>query len=325
VLLTSALAGCDGGMQSVLAPAGEQAEAVAGLWWYFFAVSVLVVVAVTVLLLYGPLRAREEKPSERAEANGRKTKVVAGGVAITFVILIITLLVNLLTGREMEAGAGGGSVVIEVTGHRFWWEVRYLSPEGDVLTTTANEIHLPVGEAVPIRVRTADVIHSFWMPNLHGKIDMIPGRLNRIEVRATEPGTFRGQCAEFCGIQHALMAFMVVAEPPERFTAWLARESRPALAPRDPLALRGLEVFLSEGCGECHTIRGTPADGEFGPDLTHLDSRLTLAAGVLPNTRGHLGGWITNPQRIKPGNNMPAVPLTGEELRVLLHYLETLE
>lgn len=153
---------------------------------------------------------------------------------------------------------------------------------------------------------------------------MIPGRTNRIKLRATEPGTFRGQCAEFCGMQHALMGFMVVAEPPDRFAAWLEREGRPAPAPRDSLALRGLEVFLNRGCGECHAIRGTPADGEYGPDLTHLAGRLTLAAGVLPNTRGHLGGWIANPQRIKPGNNMPQVDLGAEELTALLHYLETL-
>jgi cytochrome c oxidase subunit 2 len=210
---------------------------------------------------------------------------------------------------------------VEVTGRQWWWEVRY--PESGVVT--ANEIRIPAGRPVRLVVTSGDVIHSVWIPELHGKIDMIPGRSNSQVIIADEPGEYRGECAEFCGAQHAKMQFIVVAEPPERFAAWLERQAQPANAPADAMQLEGREIFLGSACVYCHAVRGTNANSNFGPDLTHLASRRTLAAGMLANNRGNLSGWVLNPQQIKPGNKMPPTALSGEELNALLAYLESLE
>jgi cytochrome c oxidase subunit 2 len=319
-------AGCGGEIeQSVLNPKGVEAERIATLWWVMFGLGALVWVAVVAALLYALLLARRTPAAERPEADARKTRVVGGAVGVSLLILVGTFLASLFTGRNSAATDDPEVLAIEVIGRRFWWEVRYPGAAPGEAVTTANEIHLPVNRPVLIEVRTADVIHSFWTPNLHGKIDMIPGRTNRIWVRAEETGVFRGQCAEFCGVQHAHMGFVVVVEPEEEFAAWLAHQRLPAVEPADSLAERGRRVFVNAACADCHAIRGTPASGNFGPELTHLASRRSLAAAILPNTRGHLGGWIANPQRIKPGNNMPHVPLPSEEFHALLHYLLTLK
>jgi cytochrome c oxidase subunit 2 len=176
-----------------------------------------------------------------------------------------------------------------------------------------------------VRLRTADVIHSFWVPGLQGKMDLVPGRTNALVFTAERPGTWRGQCAEFCGVQHAMMAFAVVAEPPAQYESWAVRQRASAAAPPDSAALADQGTFLASGCVLCHAVRGTPARGEAGPDLTHVASRLTLAAGVLPNTRGHLFGWVGNPQAIKPGSLMPVVPLESRELHAIVRYLGTLQ
>jgi cytochrome c oxidase subunit 2 len=190
--------------------------------------------------------------------------------------------------------------------------------------TTANEIHVPVGRPVVLELRSTDVIHSFWPPNLSAKRDLIPGHENSLWLQADAPGEYRGQCAEFCGHQHAKMAFLVVAEPPDSFAGWLARQRDTAATPADSLTRRGQEVFLGSACPMCHAIGGTPAGSRVGPDLTHLGSRRTLAAGTLPNTRGNLAGWIVNPQAIKPGAKMPPNALSPDDLQALLAYLETL-
>ena len=221
-------------------------------------------------------------------------------------------------------------LLIEVTGKRWWWAVAYLDENGDQLFETANEIHIPVGVPVRLRLVSDNVIHSFWVPALGGKADLIPGRPNSLWLQADEPGVYRGQCAEFCGVQHALMAFFVVASSHEEFADWVASQKASAVEPQSDLARKGREVFRTSDCADCHTIRGVSSVPDsspqnIGPDLTHLASRRSLAAGTLPNRRGHLGGWLADPQSIKPGNLMPSVPLAAEDFHALLNYLETLD
>jgi cytochrome c oxidase subunit 2 len=251
--------------------------------------------------------------------------IVAGGVAFPILTLVPLFILTLRTLAAVEARDQEPSLTIEVIGRQFWWEVHYLDAAGNRLFETANEIHIPVGRTVLVRLLAADVIHSFWVPRLAGKLDMIPGKTNQLRIRADQPGTYRGQCAEFCGLQHAKMAFLVIAEPEAEFRDWARNQALPAAEPADSLAARGREVFLRTACQGCHAIRGTPAEGpRIGPDLTHLATRRTLAAAALPNTPGHLGGWIADPQASKPGNRMPAVPLGSEDFRALLQYLQAL-
>jgi cytochrome c oxidase subunit 2 len=218
------------------------------------------------------------------------------------------------------------AVTIEVVAEQWWWRVRYLDARGRRTFETANEIRIPVGRPVELRLATADVIHSFWVPSLAGKLDMIPGRVNTMWVEAEQAGTFRGQCAEYCGGAHALMAFHVVAEPEAVFAAWRARQERPAPAPAKPDAQRGRELFVTQGCGLCHHVAGTPAAGSFGPDLSHVGGRLYVVSGLLPNHRGSLAAWIASAQHLKPENRMPSYRnLPGDDLRALAAWLEGLE
>jgi cytochrome c oxidase subunit 2 len=262
--------------------------------------------------------------------------VLALGVGVSGVILVGTLLFTLNTLGTLHDRETPPDLTIEVIGWQWWWEVHYFDPEGRQLFETANEIHVPVGKRVRVRLKAADVIHSFWVPQLAGKLDMIPGRTNQFWIQADRPGVYRGQCAEYCAGPHALMAFLVIAEPEEEFRAWMARQAEPAAAHgqteaggghehEGDILRRGREVFLTSACVACHAVRGTPAVGNIGPDLTHVASRRTLAAVTIPNTKGHLGGWITSPQEIKPGSKMPAVPLSPEEFHAVLHYLQSLK
>jgi cytochrome c oxidase subunit 2 len=203
-----------------------------------------------------------------------------------------------------------------VTGHQWWWEARYPGTGA----VTANEIHIPVRTPVRVEVQTADVIHSFWVPRLNRTIDTMPGKRNSIELYADAVGRYRGQCDEFCGLQHAHMAFYVIADPPAVFRRWLAAQSKPAAASGP-----GRAVFMNASCANCHSIRGTAASGDVGPDLTHLQSRSTIGALTLPNTRADLREWITDSQRVKPGNQMPDIRLKGPQLNALLDYLEALK
>jgi cytochrome c oxidase subunit 2 len=216
-------------------------------------------------------------------------------------------------------------VTIAVTGHQWWWEIEYEDANPSRRVITANEIHIPVGRPIALKVSSHDVIHSFWAPNLQGKRDLIPGYMTAIWMQADREGVFRGQCAEFCGRQHAHMAFEVVAEPESRFDRWLDDQRQEARVPASPQEERGREAFMSARCPGCHSIRGTDARGLVGPDLTHIGSRVSLGAGILPNARGHLAGWISNPQAIKPGNVMPPNPLSADDLMALLAYLESLK
>jgi cytochrome c oxidase subunit 2 len=212
-----------------------------------------------------------------------------------------------------------------VTGYQWWWEIQYEDDDPSRNFTTANEIHIPAGAPVRIKLASSDVIHSFWVPNLFGKQDLIPGQENEIRFVAERPGTYRGQCAEYCGFQHAHMSFFVVAESKDVFEAWRDKQIKSAEPPADPERQHGQQVFLSSPCALCHAIRGTEAGGRVGPDLTHLMSRRSIAAGTLPTSRGTVAAWIVDPQSIKPGNNMPLVTVSPDDLHALVSYLEGLE
>jgi cytochrome c oxidase subunit 2 len=309
-------------VQSVLAPAGPDGERLAELSWLLFGGGTLIFLAVAAFLAAAAFGG----PSARA-ALGSRRFILAGGVGFPVVVLTALLLHTLFLARALGMPGTDPPLRIEMVGHQFWWEVRYPGtlPDGGVVT--ANEVRIPTGRDVVLEVSSADVIHSVWIPALHGKIDMIPGRVNTRRIRADRPGVLRGQCTEYCGAQHALMAFYVVAETPEGFEAWLGRQRLPAAEPRDEVLTLGRQVFGAAGCGGCHAVRGTEWNARIGPDLTHVGGRLSLAAGVLDNHRGTLAGWIAGAQDLKPGNRMPsfAVVLDGPELRAVSTWLESLK
>jgi cytochrome c oxidase subunit II len=303
---------------------GPIGDRLATLGWSLLIISSVVVLVVSVLVLVGVLRrgTRSFAPVERA--GGGLRWIVIGGIVVPTVILVVVFVLTMVTQAAVASPATPPALTVRVTGHQWWWEVQYLDPAPDRIATTANEIHIPVGRPVRIEVAAGDVIHSFWVPELAGKTDLIPGQTNVTWVQADHPGVYRGQCAEYCGMQHAKMAMSVVAEPPAAFEEWLARQRQPAAPPSDADLKAGEAVFAGSACSLCHTIRGTMAGGRLGPDLTHLAGRRTIAAGTLPNTRGYLAGWIANPQALKPGTVMPAVPLKSTELQVLITYLQSL-
>lgn len=302
----------------MLDPAGRHALDVFRLWEFFFVLGITVWVAVLVALALAVTR--PGPASRTAAGERRRTRAVATATTATALILVAVLIRTLHAGpRSPEQYADAEQV--DVVGYQWWWEIRHPGAPGTGPATLANELHLPVGEPVRVRLWSEDVIHSFWIPNIHGKVDMMVGRANTLVLQATEAGVFRGQCAEYCGLQHSHMVFIVVAEPRSEYDAWLARQAAPAAPPGDELAEEGLQIFLAELCTSCHTIRGTRADGAMGPDLTHLGSRRTLAAGMFPNDIGHLTAWIAAPRQLKPGVRMPRVVLDSRELTALAHYL----
>jgi cytochrome c oxidase subunit 2 len=333
-LLIFLASGCNG-IQSALDPAGPQAGNIGWLWWVMFytltAVYVIVMCILTVAFF------RWQSSGERAPGTlslkpdaseeHRISRVVFGGIAFTTVILFALLVSSFVTGRALHqiAAKSEDGLTLEVTGHQWWWEVKYDNPTPSRIVTTANEIHIPVGRPVQLKLRSQDVIHSFWVPNLNGKTDLVPGHLTTSWIRADRPGVFRGQCAEYCGLQHAHMAFTVVVESADQFQKWYDAQLLPATQPTTPEQVRGQQVFLTTTCIMCHRIQGTDAGGAVGPDLTHIASRLTLGAGTLGNTRGHLAGWIVDSQAIKPGNRMPPNVLDPLDLQTLLDYLQSLK
>jgi cytochrome c oxidase subunit 2 len=322
VLLASAVlltAGCGGSDQSTLDPASPQSSKIATLWWTMFAGGVVVMAVVLLLVVVAVLGRRSRRTGRWAPGT---VFVATAGVAIPVVVLVALFALTLSTVTD-TAPAGrdtGAGITIDVTGRQWFWDVEYR----DRGIRTANEIHVPVGEPVELRVRTADVIHSLWVPRLNRKIDMIPGRTNTLTLEADTAGSYRGQCAEFCGLQHAHMALWVVADPPARFEAWLAAQARPAAAPDTPGEQQGQQILLGSACVYCHRIAGTNASGRVGPDLTHIASRRTIAAATLPNSRGYLAAWLLDPQHFKPGNKMPGTDFTGDQLRRVLDYLGSL-
>ncbi len=309
--------------QSVLAPAGPQAQAIATLTWWFFGVCAAVYVLTIGALIWA--LARRRRPSDDSpETSQRLGVVIAGATAVTIVTLIVLSVASVVSGRGLLSPSGPGAITIDVIGHQWWWDFRYHDASPNQVVSSPNELHIPVGVPVVLKAMSRDVIHSFWVPNLHGKRDLIPGIVTNTWIQADRPGTYRGQCAEFCGHQHAHMAFIVVAEPMDAFLAWIGQQRRGAAQPSGELVQRGHDLFMTGPCVMCHTIRGTPAGSRFGPDLTHVAGRRTIAAGTLTTTREHLQRWIENSQATKPGNRMPPVPMSGEEMQALLAYLETL-
>jgi cytochrome c oxidase subunit II len=312
------LAACSQSSPSALDPQGPGAARVAGLWWLLFWISAAVFTVVTLLVL-AALGRRRGSREVLVRRGGGESLIVVGGVLVPAIVLTVVYVVGLNDLRALSVPAGT-DLTVQVVGHDWWWEVRY--PAQGIVT--ANEIHVPTGHPVRLVLTSQDVIHSFWVPQLTVKTDLIPGQTNTTWVQADRPGTYRGQCAEYCGLQHAKMAVLVVAEQPADFDRWLAAERRPAAAAADPLAAQGRLTLERTSCAACHTIRGTTAGGTIGPDLTHLASRRTLGAGTLANTRANLRGWVTDSQAAKPGNRMPPQPLTREELEALVAYLESL-
>ena len=319
-LVLPPVAACSESSPSILSPSGPSAQRTEALWWFMFAVSTVVVAFVTVLLLVGALR-RRRRAEERQEPRWARALLIGGGIVFPVIVLSVLWGLTLRDVAETSSPPGEPTVRIEVDGRRWWWDVRY--PELGVVT--ANEIHVPVGETVELVLTSDDIIHSFWVPQLAGKTDMIPGRTNRMWIRADSPGVYRGQCAEFCGLQHAHMAFLVIADPPDMFDDWVAAQQVTPTEPTDPTLARGREVFLQSACIGCHTIQGTDATGTLGPDLTHVASRQTLGAATIPNTESNLRAWIPNAPAFKPGVLMPPIPLSSEELDALVAYLESLK
>ena len=304
------------GMQSMLNPKGHDAAIVAEITWVLVvggAIAFAVTMAFAAFAVFG----RREHTSRL----GGNALVVGGGIVFPAVTLAALLVYGLVRAADLHV-SGDDTLRIEVTGEQWWWRVHYL--QGERLDfATANEIRIPAGRPVDLVLKSADVIHSFWVPNLAGKLDMIPGKVNRMRIEAREPGTFRGQCAEYCGGPHGFMAFMVVAMPEDEFARWMDGQRRPAQAAARHAAA---SAVFDEQCGACHTIRGTPATGSRGPDLTHVGSRMTLGAARVPRNAGTLAGWIASNQHLKPGNLMPEFRhLDGPTLRGLAEYLEALE
>ena len=291
----------------------------------------LLVVGVALFSLRRRHRGIQQEPLEESHQPSAKTEarlrtVVGVATGLTVLILFGLTIVSVSVGKIVSASvAPSGSLTIEVTGTQWWWKIRYANDDPSRILLTANEIHIPIGRPIAIRGNSDDVIHSFWAPSLQGKRDLIPGRTTLEWFQADRPGEYRGQCAEFCGLQHAHMAFWVIAEPPDQFNAWMDRQLQPAAEPSDEQNKRGQEIFLKSACVLCHTIRGTDAGAQVGPDLTHFGSRKTIAAGTLVNTKGNLAGWIADPQNIKPGTHMATVPIQPAQMQPLIDYLESLK
>ncbi|MBN9505807.1 MAG: cytochrome c oxidase subunit II [Altererythrobacter sp.] len=308
--------------------AGARAAATLPLTWFLLLVSIAVCLAITYLLwraLRGPagtIGADGKAPAVRRGEGAARPILV--GVAISSVILLIALGWTMVALAQVAPMPRRPEIEIDVTAHQWWWQADYGASEPDQTFSTANEIHVPVGAKVLLRLHGADVIHSFWVPKLTGKTDMIPGQVNLTWLQADKPGVYRGQCQEYCGLQHAHMAFEVVAEPPAQYAAWRRAQLQTAPPPATPAQAEGL-ALVEYRCAVCHTVRGTTAGSNVGPDLTHVMSRRMLAAGTLPNNRAMLAGWIEDPQGVKPGTLMPAQQLSGPQLQALLAYLETLK
>lgn len=311
--------------QSALNPQGPSAAIIVDFFWAMMVVGGLIFLAVLAMLALGLLKGRRQSEPKPLTFTQSRNLVFLSGVVIPMLILLVYVIGSASVNRQISSGVPDDALTIEVVGHQWWWEINYLDEDGKPVARTANEIHIPVGKPVKLLLKSNDVIHSFWVPNLNGKTDMIPGKTNSSWMQADSPGVFRGQCSEFCGKQHAHMAFSVTASPQEEFESWLAAQAEPARVPTTAQQERGLQVFLTSSCMMCHSIRGTTALAGVAPDLTHMASRRTLAAGTIENSHGPLAAWILAPQASKPGTFMPATKMSNEELSDLVEYLMSLE
>jgi cytochrome c oxidase subunit 2 len=317
------VAGC-GGSQSTLAPESKASRDIATLWWWMLAIACVVFAGALGMLGIAWVRRRREGMPVVGGGGGRTMGlVIAFGIVIPIVVNVgVFIVANFFVIRNTEAPAAATTqLTVHVVGRQWFWEVRYPGTRA----VTANEIHIPVRTRVNVVATTGDVIHSFWVPRLNRKIDMIPGRDNRVLLYADRPGRYRGQCAEFCGIQHAHMAMWVYAQTRRDYQRWLANQQAGARGPATPAQRAGQRAFFRDQCASCHALRGTPATGRVGPDLTHVGSRSTLAALVLPNTPAALARWLRNPQGVKPGTRMPDLGLSERAVRDLTAYLESLK
>jgi len=306
--------------------AGARADVILPLTWFTLIVSAVVCIVITALLWAG-IRRRQATTDIRSvplEHGGNGLRWISLGVLISAVPLFITLVWTMVALAKVSGPPRNPALTLDVTGHEWWWEVRYNAPRTSEIFTTANEIHIPVGVPVLVRLHGADVIHSFWVPKLSGKTDAIPGQINMSWLQARVPGRYRGACQEFCGSQHANMAFEIVAQSRDDYDLWREAQVQAAPDPTTQPQIRGLNV-VEYRCGLCHQVRGTRAGAVSAPDLTHVMSRRLLAAGTIPNTPGNLAGWIQNPQALKPNSLMPNQYLSGEQLSDVLAYLETLK
>jgi len=312
------VAGCSGDRLSSVNPKGDEATKIANAWWLVFALAVGVYAIVGGFIIVASLRGRRTE-------HGRPSRIPPGaflwlgGLIVPALILMVVAAVTVQTTAAVRK-ADPDALRIEVQGKDWWWAVEY--PESGV--TTANEIRVPVGRPLEIRLTSDNVIHSFWAPNLAGKMDIIPGQPNTLRFTVEEPGVYRGQCAEYCGLQHANMAFYVIAQTPGMFERWLAHRSQPPLQPAGELEAKGAMVFQRMACAGCHTVEGTQAQGTRGPNLTNLGERRTLGAGTVENTPENLARWIPDASSIKPGVLMPAIPISRADLDAVVAYLESL-
>ncbi|HUQ12616.1 MAG TPA: cytochrome c oxidase subunit II [Steroidobacteraceae bacterium] len=310
-------------MQGALDTAGPFAQHIAGLFWTFVAVTAVVYLVVMGFLIHA-LRRRSRAAAGEAPADTAKSlRVIGGAVIATAVVLVGLALSDFFAGRAL-ARPPADAMRVQITAHQWWWEIEYPDANPSLRIRTANELHIPVGKPVALELISDDVIHSFWVPSLNGKRDLIPGYANSLALQASRPGVYQGKCAEFCGLQHAQMNVTVHAEDPQRFATWQASQRRPAPDPADAVAARGRDIFMNSTCAQCHAVQGTDAGATLGPDLTHVASRSTLAAGALPNNPQAMASWIRNPPAIKPGTRMPASQLSGDELAAVVTWLGSL-
>ena len=321
-------AGCQKA-HSALAPVTPEASGIARLWWVFFGVCVAVYIIVMLWVVTARARKRttpSAPPSAAVDVaqEGKLHQVIGWSAAATAVIVVALLIADLALQRS-QPPRKDDPLVIRMTGRQWWWALEYQNPDPSKVFETANEIHVPTGRSIRILLESADVIHSFWVPQLNGKKDLVPGHSNSISFRVDRAGRYDGQCAEFCGYQHAHMGIRVVAQEPADYEAWASRQQAEPAPPTQASALHGKEVFESTTCASCHTVNGTLAHSRVGPVLTHFASRETLAAGTALNQRDQRRTWITNPQGLKPGAQMPAATLAPADLEALLDYLETLQ
>lgn len=332
--------------QHMLRPAGPEAHALARLFWVYTgllaAVAALVIATVALAIWRRrsvhansepPTLAASERPAAPtetatraldAQAESRRGRKVVFSVVATVIALVVLLVESVSTSNALDALRGRESVHVQITGKKWWWQVRYVDGAPALAFTTANELRVPVGREIRVDLAAADVIHSFWAPNLHGKRDLIPGHDTSLTFRVDRPGRFRAQCAEFCGSAHAQMALWIVAQKPADYEAWRQNQSASAREPSTELERAGQHVFMKSACALCHTVRGTSAGGGLGPDLTHLASRSYLAAASYPNRRGFLAGWLLGAQALKPHSQMPDLTLPAADLHALVAYLEAL-
>jgi cytochrome c oxidase subunit 2 len=322
-LALGTLAGCT--PQSTLWPAGAGADRIASLAWFLIVLAAGVYAAVLVVMAIAV--ARNRRADLTVDLTTRSTRfVLIGGAIIPGLILLTIFVGGMSIMGAFPTPTASHQLTIHVTGHQWWWQVDYDYPELQQRFSGANELHIPVGVPIKVYLTSADVIHSFWVPRLQGKLDLIPGDTNDIRLLAKTPGIYRGQCAEFCGLQHAHMGIVVVADPPAQFKEWATTQLAPGHAPADSMQQLGQRLFVTRTCAICHTVKGTAAAGTVGPDLTHVGGRTTIAAGLVPTTLASLEGWIANAQALKPGAKMPPMTqFSGVELRAIATYVSSLK